>query len=103
MTEELFRENQLNLLQQAVNKLDELLVKLSALSESKNLGEKSKNDFDWIGQEELIKKMNITERTAAAWRSNGTLGASIVGRKIYYSKKSIEDMLWSKFKTRITI
>ncbi len=101
MTDELFKENQLNLLQQVVNKLDELLVKMH---DNENRAAKNEKEYwDWISQEELIKKMGITARTASTWRDAGILGATVVGRKIYFSKKAIQDMLWKKFKTRIEL
>lgn len=101
MTDELFKENQLNLLQQVANKLDEILVKFH---ENEILLSKNQKEYwDWISQEELIKKMGITARTASTWRDTGVLGASVVGRKIYFSKKAIQDMLWKKFKTRVEL
>ena len=72
-------------------KLNEFLTKFKAtaleLQELKN----EKDTF--YSNEEFIKLMNISSRTAQNWRDEGKITFSQIGGKIYYSTEDITIML----------
>ena len=53
-----------------------------------------KNEKDaFYSNEEFIKLMNISKRTAQNWRDEGKITFSQIGGKIYYSTEDITIML----------
>ena len=43
--------------------------------------------------QEFLKVMNISKRTAQQWRDTGYIGFSQLGNKIYYRLKDIQELL----------
>src|SRR5690606_22595345 len=94
MSQELEPEDkQINLLEQVVSKLDDLKI----LLEKARPKEEPDNRWHWIDNKELEKLLGLHERTLATWRENGTLRFTRIGKKIFYNRKEIEQLLWQKF------
>lgn len=49
-----------------------------------------KPDQKILGNPEFLKLMKISDKTAAAWRSQGKIGFSQEGKKIYYRMSDVE-------------
>lgn len=47
----------------------------------------------FVDNQELLKKMGISKRTAQKWRDEGVIAFSQVGNKIYYKLSDVEDLL----------
>ena len=47
----------------------------------------------FIDNEDFIRLMKISKRTAQNWRDSGTIAFSQIGNKIYYKSSDIEDLL----------
>jgi DNA-binding transcriptional MerR regulator len=43
--------------------------------------------------QDVIQMLNVSQRTLATWRENGTLRFSKVGAEIYYQEEHIQEML----------
>lgn len=83
-----------NLLQQVLEKLEDI----RAVVEKTYLkGHNGNNEFPWIDNTQLEKLLGIHERTLQTWRDNGTLKFSRIGKKVFYNKRDIEQLLYSKF------
>jgi hypothetical protein len=94
MIEEVTPQQTNELIQQVINELD----KIRTLLEQAYLkGNGGNNEFPWIDETQLEKLLNLHKRTLGFWRENGTLKFSKIGRKIYYNKRDIEQLLYSKF------
>ena len=91
--EQAFEEEQNELLRKMLDKLDEI----KSLYEKNQPVEESGNQWPWIDNKELEKLLGLHERTLATWRENGTLRYTRIGKKIFYNRKEIEQLLWSKF------
>ena len=73
-------------LERIQERLDKMLLKL----ELKQHSSPEKVFFD---NQEFIQLMNISKRTAQAWRDTGMIAFSQVGSKIYYRLPDIMQML----------
>ena len=71
-----------------LNKQEELLKKLH--EEAKNA---SNNDFDFIDNHDLQKRLHITDRTALKLRKKGKLKYYKVDGKIFYKKADVDEMI----------
>ena len=71
--------------QELINKIDSLSNSLLALS--------SKGTEKIIDNEEFVKLLKISKRTAQTYRDNGLITFSQIGHKIYYNMKDIETLL----------
>lgn len=67
------------------NQLKEITTRL----DSKN--QPSKNQF--VDNEDFIRMMKISKRTAQTWRDEGKISFSQIGGKIYYNTLDIEKLL----------
>jgi len=68
-----------------ISRIDE--IKTEIKSTSKSAG----NDF--VDNVDFIKLMNISKRTAQAWRDEGKIAFSQVGGKIYYKMSDVQELL----------
>lgn len=101
MTDELEpAEQQINLLQQAVSKLEDIKVLFEKVYVK---GEGTTSEWPWIDNKQLEKLLGLHERTLQTWRENGTLNFSRIGKKIFYHKREIEQLLWSKFSREVKL
>lgn len=48
---------------------------------------------EWLDGSDVMRQLNISARTLQTWRSNGVVGYSLVGGKVYYKKAEIERLL----------
>ena len=58
---------------------------------------KAITDIGFIDNSELCRAMNISKKTAAAWRRNGLLRFTKIEGKFYYKLADIKDMLQQRF------
>jgi hypothetical protein len=68
-----------------ITRIDELKTEIKGTSKS------SGNEF--VDNVDFIKLMNISKRTAQAWRDEGKIAFSQVGGKIYYKMSDVQVML----------
>jgi hypothetical protein len=94
MIEETKKDKANELLQLAINKLEDVRNLLEKIYLK---GDSNCKEFDWIDNKQLEKLLGIHERTLQAWRDNGSLNFSKIGKKIFYNKRDIEQLLWKKF------
>mgnify|MGYP000200432454 CR=1 FL=1 len=71
--------------------LNEFLTKFEETA--KELQELKNEKDTFYSNEEFIKLMNISKRTAQNWRDEGKITFSQIGGKIYYSTEDITIML----------
>ena len=67
-----------------VGKIDIALEGLSKLRENKK---------EFLSNEEFLKLMSISKRTAQSWRDEGIVSFSQIGGKIYYRMEDIKEIL----------
>ena len=67
-----------------VGKIDIALEGLSKLRENKK---------EFLSNEEFLKLMSISTRTAQSWRDEGIVSFSQIGGKIYYRMEDIKEIL----------
>ena len=71
---------------------NEIITRIDELkSEIKGNSKSSSNEF--VDNVDFIKLMNISKRTAQAWRDEGKIAFSQVGGKIYYKMSDVQVML----------
>lgn len=64
------------------------------------LTQKQKNPEDtFLDNQEFIQLMNISKRTAQAWRDEGIISFSQIGSKIYYRMSDIQKLLTSNYRS----
>jgi hypothetical protein len=94
MVEEVTPQQTNELIQQVINKLEDI----RALVEKTYIdGKGVNNEFPWIDNTQLEKLLGVHPRTMQAWRDNGSLKFSRIGKKVFYNKRDIEQLLYSKF------
>jgi hypothetical protein len=71
---------------------NEIITRMDEIkSEIKGSSKSSDNDF--VDNADFIKLMNISKRTAQAWRDEGKISFSQVGGKIYYKMSDVQELL----------
>jgi len=68
---------------------DGLLSKIDQIHQSVNSRNTPKQEV-FLDNEEFIKTMKISRRTAQTWRDEGKISFSQVGNKIYYKLSDVE-------------
>jgi hypothetical protein len=71
---------------------DEIINRLDALNEKLRKQQEPLN-MRYISNEEFLKLLNISKRTAQTWRDEGKISFSQIGNKIYYLLFDIDDLL----------
>lgn len=66
--------------------------RLDRIEASLNAKQKQPDD-PFLDSQEFIQLMNISKRTAQAWRDQGIIPYSQVGSKIYYRMSDIQKLL----------
>jgi len=75
---------------------NEIITRIDEIkSEIKGTSKASGNEF--VDNVDFIKLMNISKRTAQAWRDEGKISFSQVGGKIYYKMSDVQEMLKSNY------
>lgn len=59
------------------------------------VAEKSRLQDEWIENSELAKHLGLSLRTLQSYRERGIIGYSLMGRKIYYRRSEINELLKS--------
>lgn len=72
--------------------IDELITKINELSSAVPVKLPQSNDV-FLTNEEFLKLMKVSRRTAVSWRSSGKVAYSKVGRIIYYRMKDVQKLL----------
>jgi 3-methyladenine DNA glycosylase Tag len=76
--------------QELVNRLDTL---------NKKMEYKSKTPSEtFLDNQELIRLMNISKRTAQTWRDEGKISFSQINSKIYYRMSDVQKLLDANYK-----
>jgi hypothetical protein len=71
---------------------NEIITRIDEIkSEIKGTSKSSGNEF--VDNVDFIKLMNISKRTAQAWRDEGKISFSQVGGKIYYKMSDVQECL----------
>jgi len=55
------------------------------------------NSFEWVDGQHVMQKLLISARTLQTFRTNGTLPFSRIGKKIYYKRSDIEQVLQNNY------
>lgn len=71
---------------------DGLISKIEQIQQSLNSRNNPKQEV-FLDNEEFIKTMKISRRTAQTWRDEGKISFSQVGNKIYYKLSDVEKTL----------
>ena len=74
--------------QEVKDLVDSLKVAVTALQAKGNNAEK-----EYVSNEEFMKLLSISKRTAQAWRDEGIVAFSQVGSKIWYSMADIKKLM----------
>ncbi len=75
-------------------KMEELLTQLRLMNA--NINEK-KIDTQLIDNADLLQLMKISKRTAANWRAKKRIAYSIIGNKVYYKLKDVEETINKRY------
>ena len=73
--------------------LDKVVDRLKKIEEILALKQRSHPDEVFFDNQEFIQVMNISKRTAQAWRDEGIISYSQVGSKMYYRLADILALL----------
>ena len=68
----------------ALRNIEEALTGKTASTEIK---------FDYIGNADFLKMMNVSARTAQYWRDSGIIRFSKIGSVIYYSLSDVNELM----------
>lgn len=74
------------------DQFDGLMLKINEISQQLNSRNNPKQDT-FLDNEEFLKMMKISRRTAQTWRDEGKISFSQVGNKIYYKVSDVEKTL----------
>lgn len=74
-------------------KLNQFLQEVEKMAEELKEARNSKNIDRVYTNDEFVKMMGISKRTAQTWRDEGKIAFSQIGGKIYYSQSDIDTML----------
>lgn len=75
----------------------EIMKRMDDMNAVLNQKQKSPQDT-FVDNQEFIQLMNISKRTAQAWRDEGIISFSQVGSKIYYRMSDIQKLLDGNYK-----
>ena len=80
-----------------VQQYTEILNRLDALNRTLE-GSKKIPEDSLLDNQELIKLLNISKRTAQSWRDEGKISFSQIGSKIYYKMSDVQRLLDTHYK-----
>lgn len=81
----------------ALEQLQNNLLKLARLLEQTGVQPKPQIAAGWAEGKDVMKALNISQRTLQTLRDNHTLGYSRLGGKYYYRTTDIEDLLRNNY------
>ncbi len=76
---------------------DQLISKVEAILLSLDVKQKKPED-SFLDNQELIKLLNISKRTAQSWRDEGKISFSQIGSKIYYKMSDVQKLLETNYR-----
>ena len=71
---------------------NEIITRIDEIK-SEIKGNTKTNSDEFVDNADFIKLMNISKRTAQAWRDEGKISFSQVGGKIYYKMSDVQELL----------
>ena len=74
--------------------MDELKAIRAELKASK----KKEATIEWINNDQFCEALKISKRSAQNYRDQGMIPFSVVGGKVYYKLKDVEELLNSNYK-----
>lgn len=74
-------------------KLDKIIDSVTEFAVKTKLVQNVDPENVFFDNQEFIKVMNISKRTAQQWRDTGYIGFSQLGNKIYYRLVDIQNLL----------
>jgi excisionase family DNA binding protein len=75
----------------------ELVHKLNVLISALEKNPTHVADKTWVTQAEACKLLNVSGRTLQNYRDEGRIGFSKTGRKVYYKREELENLLNSRY------
>lgn len=79
----------------ALNWVSDTINDLSGAIDEVFVAEESCLQSTWIENSELAKHLGLSLRTLQSYRERGVIGYSLMGRKIYYRRSEINELLKS--------
>lgn len=70
----------------------DLIKKIEGINQRLNTKEKEPSE-KWLNNDDLMKVLKISKRTAQLYRDSGMISFSQVGNKIYYRLSDVEELL----------
>jgi len=81
----------------SVQQYKDLVNRLDILN--KRLDENQKKPEDsFLDNQELVKLLSISKRTAQSWRDEGKISFSQIGSKIYYKMSDVQKLLETNYR-----
>lgn len=78
---------------QALKAVTDKIGELMQIVERIQAREDQKKQDQWIENTELAQLLQISMKTLQGYRERGTIGYSIIGRKIYYIRSEVATLL----------
>ncbi len=76
---------------------DQLISKVEAILLSLDENQKKPED-SFLDNQELVKLLSISKRTAQSWRDEGKISFSQIGSKIYYKMSDVQKLLETNYR-----
>jgi hypothetical protein len=78
--------------------LEKVQERLDLLTQELKKKQRTNPDQVFFDNQEFIRIMNISKRTAQTWRMNQIIGFSMIGSKLYYKLSDILLLLQKNYK-----
>ena len=73
--------------------LQRIFTVLTVISLDLKLVQSSEQSKIWLDTFDAMEEFHVTDRTLRRWRTENLIESRTLGRKVYYSKSSIEEIL----------
>ena len=73
--------------------LQRIFTVLTVISLDLKLVQSSEQSKIWLDTFDAMQEFHVTDRTLRRWRTENLIQSRTIGRKVYYSKSSIEEIL----------
>ena len=77
-----------------------LVERLDSLNEKVSSGYKQKPEEIIFDNADVLKILKVSRRTLQQWRTDGVIGFSQVGSKLYYTQKDISEFIQRHYQKR---
>ncbi len=71
--------------------LNQVCTKLLTIQQTQQNGEGVKEE--WVSNQDFLRLMGISKLTASTWRSRRKISYSKIGKKIYYKRSDIAQLI----------